>query len=66
VIDDEAVRAVAVVGSAGIADCVGFMPTRPHCAAGMRMLPRPSLPCAIATMPLATADAAPPDDPPEL
>src|SRR5665213_3424095 len=45
-------------GPPGFRHCVGFMPIRPHCAAGMRMEPRPWLPCAIRTMPLATADAA--------
>src|SRR6185437_1250363 len=53
-------------GPPGLRDCVGFMPNRPHCAAGMRMEPRPSEACAIGTMPLATAAAAPPDDPPVL
>src|SRR4051794_8640053 len=43
---------------------VGFKPTRPHSLAGMRIEPPPSLACAIGTMPLATAAAAPPDDPP--
>ncbi|GAB3799029.1 hypothetical protein GCM10027605_11730 [Micromonospora zhanjiangensis] len=42
----------------------GFSPTRPQQAAGMRIEPNPSLPCAIGTRPAATAAAAPPDDPP--
>src|SRR3954454_1509845 len=43
---------------------VGLSPTRPHSLAGMRIDPPPSLACATATMPLATAAAAPPEDPP--
>ena len=44
----------------------GFRPTRPHMAAGMRIEPPPSLAWAAGTMPVATAAAAPPDDPPVL
>ena len=43
---------------------VGLSPTRPHSLAGMRIEPPPSLACATATMPLATAAADPPDEPP--
>ena len=43
---------------------VGFSPTRPVHAAGMRIEPPPSLPCASGTMPPATAAAAPPLEPP--
>src|SRR5215831_10544101 len=43
---------------------VGFRPNSPHALAGTRIEPPPSLPWATATMPLATAAAAPPDDPP--
>ena len=42
----------------------GLSPTRPQQAAGMRIEPSPSLPCAIGTSPAATAAADPPDDPP--
>ena len=42
----------------------GLSPTSPQHAAGMRIEPMPSLPCATATMPEATAAAEPPDDPP--
>ena len=42
----------------------GFKPTSPHHAAGMRMEPPPSEPCAIAHKPAASAAPAPPDDPP--
>ena len=40
------------------------MPTSPQQAAGMRIEPMPSLPCATGTMPAATAAADPPDEPP--
>ena len=42
----------------------GFSPTSPQQAAGMRIEPPPSLPCATGTMPAATAAAAPPEEPP--
>ena len=44
----------------------GLKPKQPHHAAGMRMEPPPSVPCAIGTSPSATAAALPPDEPPEL
>ena len=40
------------------------MPTSPQQAAGMRIDPIPSLPCATGTMPAATLAALPPDEPP--
>src|SRR5690606_22497067 len=43
---------------------LGFSPTSPHAAAGMRIEPPPSLPWAIGTIPAATAAPAPPEDPP--
>ena len=43
---------------------VGFRPTRPQCADGMRIEPEMSLACAAATSRAATAAADPPDDPP--
>src|SRR3954464_12038467 len=43
---------------------VGLSPTSPHSLAGMRMEPRPSFAWASGTIPLATAAAEPPDDPP--
>src|SRR3954452_4410979 len=43
---------------------VGFRPTSPHSLAGIRIDPPPSLACARGTIPLATAAADPPDDPP--
>src|SRR5215469_10568555 len=43
---------------------VGLSPTSPHALDGMRMDPPPSLPCAAGTMPLATAAADPPEEPP--
>src|SRR6185437_6990474 len=39
------------------------MPTMPQNAAGMRIEQPKSVPCAIGSMPLATAAAEPPDDP---
>ena len=42
----------------------GLSPTRPHSLAGIRIDPPPSLACAAGTMPLATAAADPPDEPP--
>ena len=42
----------------------GLKPNNPQSAAGMRIEPRPSFPCANSTCPLATAAAAPPDEPP--
>jgi len=45
---------------------LGFMPNRPQHEAGVRIEPPPSLAWAAGTMPLATAAAAPPDDPPGL
>ena len=43
---------------------LGLWPTRPQNAAGMRIEPPPSLAWATATIPLATAAAEPPLDPP--
>ena len=43
---------------------VGLSPTRPQQAAGILTEPPPSLPCATGTMPLATAAADPPEEPP--
>jgi len=40
------------------------MPTSPQHAAGIRIDPMPSLPCAAGTMPAATLPALPPDEPP--
>ena len=42
----------------------GFRPTSPQQAAGIRIEPPPSLPCATGTIPAATAAAAPPLEPP--
>jgi hypothetical protein len=52
--------------SAGTVPNPGLMPARPVHAAGIRMEPIPSLPCAAATMPADTAAALPPDEPPGL
>nr|WP_257818613.1 hypothetical protein [Phenylobacterium sp. J367] len=50
----------------GVRSRVIFMPTRPQLAAGMRIEPRPSLAWASGTRPAATAEAAPPDEPPAI
>src|SRR5260370_34837558 len=42
----------------------GLRPNRPHCAAGIRIEPPPSVACATGRMPAETADAAPPEEPP--
>ncbi len=42
----------------------GLSPTSPQQAAGIRIEPPPSVPCATGTMPAATAAAEPPDEPP--
>src|SRR5258707_5703186 len=42
----------------------GLKPTTPHRAEGMRIEPPVSLPIAQSHMPLATATAEPPDEPP--
>ncbi len=42
------------------------MPKRPVQAAGMRIDPPPSLACATAMTPAATAAEAPPDEPPDV
>src|SRR5699024_12206442 len=41
-----------------------FRPTSPHAPAGIRIDPPPSDPCAIGTIPAATAAPAPPEEPP--
>ena len=50
--------------SRGTALSEGLRPTRPVCAAGLRMEPPPSWPIASGAMPLATAATAPPLEPP--
>src|SRR5205814_1680155 len=51
-------------GPLGVRPRVGFRPTSPQQAAGMRIEPAPSLPCASGTARAATSAAAPPLDPP--
>src|SRR5829696_10028909 len=51
-------------GPAGVRPRVGFKPKIPQHEAGMRIDPPPSPPPANGTIPLATAAADPPDDPP--
>src|SRR3989449_663104 len=53
-------------GPSGLRPRVGFIPKSPQHDAGMRIEPPPSLPCAIGTMPAATAAAEPPDEPPAV
>ena len=55
---------VAESGASEMRPRLGFSPTRPQQAAGMRIEPPPSLPCATGSMPVATAAAAPPEEPP--
>src|SRR4051812_16975782 len=43
---------------------LGLSPNSPQHDAGIRIEPPPSLPCAIGTSPAATAQPAPPLDPP--
>src|SRR6185295_6440896 len=45
---------------------VGLRPTMPQQDAGRRMEPPPSVPSASGAWPVATAAAAPPDEPPAL
>src|SRR4249920_3562841 len=51
-------------GPYGARPRLGFRPTRPLHAAGMRIDPPPSLAPAAGTIPAATADPDPPEDPP--
>src|SRR5580692_11033112 len=44
----------------------GLKPNNPQHDAGMRIEPPPSLACAAGTIPAATADADPPDEPPQV
>jgi hypothetical protein len=55
----------ATSGHIGTRPRLGLSPTRPHSLAGMRIEPPPSLACATGTMPLATATAEPPLEPPD-
>ena len=50
--------------SMGMRPRLGFRPTMPHQAAGMRTEPPMSVPSASGTQPLATAAPDPPDEPP--
>ena len=48
----------------GTRPCVGFSPTTPHSAAGMRTELPASVPSAAGAIPAATAAAEPPEEPP--
>src|SRR5271163_2053823 len=52
------------IGPSEVLPWLGFSPTSPQHEAGIRMEPPPSLACANGTMPLATAAAEPPLEPP--
>src|SRR5690242_15882338 len=54
----------SVLGSSDTRPRVGFIPTSPHAAAGIRIDPPPSDAVAAGTSPAATAAAEPPDEPP--
>src|ERR1700726_2052268 len=51
------------IGQFGVSPGVGRIPTMPQNAAGIRIEQPKSVPCAIGTMPVATATAEPPEDP---
>ncbi len=51
-------------GAAEMRPRAGLSPTSPQQAAGIRIEPPPSLPCATGTIPAATAAAEPPEEPP--
>ena len=53
-------------GPSGTRKRLGLRPTTPQQDAGMRIEPPASLPCAIGTMPAATAAALPPEEPPVI
>src|SRR5699024_11466143 len=55
-----------LAGNMGIRPWVGLNPTMPQKAAGMRILPPPSVPTAQGPIPAATAAAAPPEEPPAV
>ena len=58
--------AVALALNAGMRPCVGLMVATPLQCAGQRSEPPMSLPCAMVPMPAATAEPAPPEEPPQV
>ena len=60
------VRLNGTIPAIGSTPRVGFKPTRPQYAAGMRAEPSVSVPSAAAQYPAASAAAEPPLDPPGL
>ena len=57
---------MSAVGQNGTRPSEGLKPNTPQKAAGIRIEPAPSEPWAMGPRPAATADAAPPLDPPEV
>tara|TARA_B100001179_G_C18462404_1_gene347752 strand:- start:43 stop:288 length:246 start_codon:yes stop_codon:yes gene_type:complete len=53
-------------GHAGIFPKVGFIPKRPENEQGILTLPPPSVPIDKGPIPEATADADPPEEPPDV
>src|SRR5215831_15724988 len=58
------VRSILATGLWATRPMLGRMPTMPQKLAGLRNDPPRSVPCASQAMPVASAAAAPPDDPP--
>ena len=55
-----------ISGPHGVRPRLGFKPNKPQYDAGIRIDPPPSPAPAIGTIPAATAEAEPPDEPPLL
>ncbi|PQM44147.1 hypothetical protein C1Y40_05692 [Mycobacterium talmoniae] len=55
-----------LIGYIGTRPWVGLKPTTPQNAAGIRMLPPPSVPIDSGAIPAATAAALPPEEPPAV
>ena len=55
-----------MTGPTGFLPRVGLSPTRPQAELGIRMEPPPSLAWAAGTIPAATTEADPPEDPPAV
>src|SRR3954462_2940168 len=57
------VRSILALGVRATRPMLGRMPTMPQKLAGLRSNPPKSVPCAIHAIPVASATAAPPDEP---